>query len=116
MNTARTEQLEALRRRTRINTGSGKYAVAMTGYRGWQNNMAIGDGITSAQSALITRCETRAEAQKLAEELNDLQASVLPGSDSVPSYSAMPYDITDYLSADALRNGHRNADRRIATI
>lgn len=101
-------------RKINQNVSNGKYAVAMIGYRGYRREAAIGDGVTSATAALLTRCETMEEAEKIAAELNYSQPAVRPGSQDVPVYAAMKYAKGDYLSRQAReQNGSRDADRRI---
>lgn len=96
------------------NVTSGKWAVAMVGYRGWRRDSALGDGITSALNALLTRCETRQEAEELAASLNAEQPSVLPGLKDVPVYDARLYAKADYIGRQAReQNGNRDCDRRI---
>ncbi len=98
----------------RQNVTSGKWAVAMVGHKGWRRDAAIGDGITAALNALLTRCDTKEEAERLAAELNDAQPAVLPGSQDVPVYEARRYAKTDYLSRQAReQNGGRDCDRCI---
>lgn len=98
------------------NLSTGRYAVALVGYRGWRRDSAIGDGITSATSALVTRCRTKAEAVRIAAELNESQPSVMAGSPDVPVYQALPYRRDDYLSRQDRANGSRDVDRRIAGV
>ena len=99
------------------NVTSGKWAVAIVGYKGWRRDAAIGDGITSALNALITRCETKAEAEELAAALNAEQPSILPGSPDVPVYEARRYAKSDYIGRQAReQNGNRDCDRRIVHI
>lgn len=98
------------------NLGSGKWAVALVGWSGWCRQMAIGDGITRATIALVTRCETSDEAERIAAELNDAQPGVLPGSPDVPVFESRKYDKMDYISDQDRRNGSRNCDRRIASL
>lgn len=98
------------------NLTTGRYAVALVGYRGWRRDSAIGDGITSATSALVTRCATKAEAAAIARDLNDAQPCVMPGSQDVPVYQALAYHRTDYLSRQDRDNGNRDVDRRIAGV
>lgn len=93
----------------------GSWAVAIVGSKQWGCDMAIGDGITSAMSALVTRCKTQQEAEDIAATANDLQPGLLPGQGFAWVYVAHRYDITDYLSQQAQRNGRRKCDRRIAT-
>lgn len=96
---------------------SGKYAVAIVGFKGWRRDSAIGDGITSALSALVTRCATLVEAKSLAERLNNQQPRVRPGSVDVPVYAACKYLKSDYLSAQQRRNGQsRGCDRKIVHL
>lgn len=96
------------------NLSSGRWAVACVGMRGWMQDMAIGDGITSALQSLFTRCETREEAEKLAEELNEAEPGVMPGSPSVFVFEAMPYKKTDYIGSQNRDRGQtRDVDRRI---
>lgn len=47
------------------NVDAGTYAVAIVGYQAWRRDMAIGDGITSATSSLVTRCRTLKEAYRI---------------------------------------------------
>lgn len=99
------------------NVTSGRWAVAITGYRGWRRDAAIGDGITRATAALVTRCETKAEATELADALNGEQPAILPGTPDVPVYEARRYDRADYLSRqDRRQNGSRDCDRRIVQL
>ena len=99
------------------NVTSGKWAVAMVGYRGWMRDSAIGDGITSALNALLTRCETQQEAEELAASLNAEQPSVMPGSNDVPVYEARRYAKSDYIGRQARDlNGNRDCDRRIVHL
>lgn len=99
------------------NVTSGRYAVAIVGYRGWRRDAAIGDGITSALNALVTRCQTKAEALALAGELNAAQPAIMPGSQDVPVYECRKYDRADYLSRQAReQNGNRDCDRRIVNL
>ncbi len=100
--------------RLRRNINSGRWAVAIVGSRQWMSSAGIGDGITSAAAALITRCATKAEAEAIADAANDLNPGLLPGQGFAWIYAAVPYDITDYLSEQAQRNGRRKCDRRIA--
>ena len=96
------------------NVSSGKWAVAMVAWHGWMREDAIGDGITSALSALVTRCDTEDEAKTLAAALNDEQPTVMPGGKSVPVYGAMKYAKRDYIGRQAReQNGNRDADRNI---
>lgn len=97
------------------NVSSGHYAVALTGYRGWHRDSAIGDGITSATAALVTRCDSKAEAEAVAEEMNAQHAEPRPGSQDVPVYDARPYVRDDYMSRQAKQN-NRSCDRRIVRI
>lgn len=104
---------------TKINQNltSGKWAVAIVGYKGWCQSMAIGDGITSALNALITRCETKVEAVELAAALNAEQPSILPGRPCVPVYEARRYAKSDYIGRQAReQNGNRDCDRRIVRL
>lgn len=101
----------------RQNVTSGKWAVAIVGYRGWMRDAAIGDGITSALNALITRCGTAAEAHELADALNAEQPAILPGSPDVPVYEARRYAKSDYIGRQAReQNGSRDCDRRIVHL
>jgi hypothetical protein len=96
------------------NYDTGKWAVAVKGYKQWGSSGAIGDGITSATASLLTRCETQAEAEAIADAANDLQPGLLPGQGFAWIHEAVRYDITDYLSRQDLRNGRRKCDRRLA--
>lgn len=98
------------------NITSGKWAVALVGYKGWRRDSAIGDGITSAQCALVTRCESRQHAEAIVAEMTAKLPAVLPGSQDVPEYAVRAYRRTDYLSRQDLRNGSRDADRRIVRL
>ena len=99
------------------NVSSGRYAVALVGFRGWRRDSAIGDGITAATMALVTRTETQAEADRLAAELNDAQPGVLPGSPDVPRYEAGRYNKTDYIGQQNRDRGQtRDCDRRICDM
>ncbi len=99
------------------NVTSGKWAVAIVGYRGWMRDSAIGDGITSALNALVTRCETKKEAEILAAALNAEQPAILPGSQDVPVYEARLYAKSDYIGRQAREhNGNRDADRRVVHL
>jgi hypothetical protein len=99
------------------NLTSGKYAVALVGYRGWGRDSAIGDGIKAALRALVTRCGTMAEAEAMAARLNEAQPLVLPGSQDVPVYEARRYHRDDYISRqDLAQAGGRDCDRRIAGL
>lgn len=98
------------------NITSGKWAVAIVGYKGWRRDSAIGDGITSAQCALVTRCESRQQAEAIVAEMTATLPAVLPGSHDVPEYAVRAYRRTDYLSRQDLRNGSRDADRRIVRM
>lgn len=95
------------------NVTSGKHAVALVGYSGWRRESAIGDGVTKATMALVTRCGSKTDAARIAKALNDAQPGVLPGSKDVPVYEARKYAKTDYLSQQDRRNGDRDCDRRI---
>ncbi len=97
------------------NLDSGRYAVAVVGIKEWMRSSAIGDGITSASAALLTRCDSKREVEEIAAVANDLQPGLMPGQGVAWVYAALPYDITDYLSQQALRNGRRKCDRRIAS-
>jgi hypothetical protein len=110
------QTLAHLRETIQINLGSGKYAIALVAYAGWDHDSAIGDGITSAMNALVTRVATRELADQLADALNDAQPVLRPGSSNVPVYAAIKYDIADYLSRQDERNGKRPVDRQIAKI
>lgn len=97
--------------------GRGMWAVAITGQRQWGRDSAIGDGITSATMSLVTRCETREEADRMVEELTDLQPGLLPGSGSAWVFSAVKYCRTDYIGQQNIdRSQTRNCDRRIANL
>ncbi len=98
------------------NITTGKWAVALVGYQGWRRDSAIGDGITSAQCALVTRCESRQQAEAIVAEMTATLPTVLPGSQDVPEYAVRAYRRTDYLSRQDLRNGSRDADRRIVRL
>ena len=98
------------------NITSGKWAVAIVGYKGWRRDSAIGDGITSAQCALVTRCESREQAEAIVAEMTAELPGVMPGDPEVPEYEARVYRRTDYLSRQDLRNGSRDADRRIVRL
>jgi len=78
------------------------------------SSAAIGDGITSATASLVTRVDTRTEAEAIAAAANDLQPGLLPGNGFAWVYAAVPYRIEDYLNQQAQQNGRRKCDRRIA--
>lgn len=109
-NLSRQELLEKLCAMPQI-LDKGKWAVAVVGMRGWMTDYAIGDGITSATASLRTRCDTKEQAEKLAEEWNDAQPGVLPGSPSVFVYEARRYDRNDYFCRQSAK---RDCDRRIS--
>lgn len=97
-----------------VNLSSGRWAVARVGMKGWDRDFAIGDGITSAGMALLTRCPTSKEATALADAWNDAQPNVLPGSPSVFIYAARKYVRHDYIDSQNIgRNQCRDCDRRI---
>ena len=99
--------------KTNQNLSNGRFAVACVGYRGWRRDSAIGDGITAATMALVTRCETMAEAEAIAQARNDAQPGVMPG-DHVPVFEAVRYRKQDYIgSQNAGRGQTRDCDRRI---
>ena len=99
------------------NITSGKWAVALVGYKGWRRDSAIGDGITSALNALVTRCETREQAEAIVSELAARLPAIMPGSQDVPEYEVRLYRKADYISAQARQyNGNRDADRRIVRL
>lgn len=101
----------------RQNITSGRWAVAWIGMRGWRRYAAIGDGITRATACLVTRCGAKAEAQALAEALNDAQPGVLPGDPDVPAFECRPYVQRDYIADQAWnQNGQRDCDRRIMSV
>jgi hypothetical protein len=88
--------------------------VAIVGYKGWRRDAAIGDGITGALNALVTRTATKEEAERLADELNADQPSIMPGTPDVPVYEVRRYVKSDYISRQAReQNGNRDCDRRI---
>ena len=95
---------------------TGRYAVALVGYKGWRRDSAIGDGITLALHALVTRCNTREQAEAIVAELNAPLPRVTPGGQDVPEYAVRLYRTTDYLSRQARLNGDRDADRRIVRL
>jgi|ERR1700753_3218564 len=99
----------------KVNLSKGNWAVAVTGMKGWRNDFAIGDGITKALNALVTRTETESEARDLARLLNSAQPEIRPGGQSVFVYEAMEYQKESYLSRQDLGLG-RDCDRRIARI
>lgn len=102
---------------TTRNLSSGKWAVAISGMRGWCNDMALGNGITEAMHALVGRYQTKDEAEAEAKKLNDAQPAVMPGSPSVHVFEARKYDPTDYIGRQNLERGqNRDCDRRIANI
>ena len=96
------------------NLSSGRYAVACVGSRQWMSSAAIGDGVTSATSALVTRCKTRVEAERIAAELNASQPTLLPGQGFAWVFEAVPYRHTDYIGRQNRERGQtRDCDRRI---
>lgn len=110
----RIELHEEFFRRLPRELNRGRWAVAIASSKQWRSSAAIGDGITSAAVALVTRCETRQDAEAIAAAANDLQPGLMPGQGFAWVYEAVRYDIADYLSQQAQRNGRRNCDRRIA--
>ena len=98
------------------NLTNGPWAVAVVGYRGWRRDSAIGDGITSALSAVLTRCRDRREAEVLAASLNAEQPTILPGTPDVPVYEARRYVQSDYLSRQAREQGGADMRRFIRSI
>lgn len=108
------EAMQKLRAMPR-NLDKGRWAVAIVGMRGWRRDGVIGDGITAALNALLTRCSSKAEAVRLAQAWNDAQPGVLPGSPDVFVYEARPYRCSDYIGSQELhRHGARECARRIA--
>ena len=96
------------------NLSTGRYAVALVGYRGWGRDSAIGDGITAATMALVTRCETMAEAEDIAQTRNDAQPGIMPGSQDIPVFEAVKYQKLDYIGSQNAGCGQtRDCDRRI---
>lgn len=101
---------------TTRNLSSGRWAVALVGWRQWRQDAAAGDGITTALHALVGRYDTREEAEAEAARLNDAQPGTPPGAPSVPEFDARPYRVDDYLSRQQREQGQRRAcDRRIAS-
>jgi hypothetical protein len=96
------------------NVTSGRWAVAIVGMKGWCRDSAIGDGITRATKALVTRCQSKKEAEELAQKWNDAQPGIMPGSQDVFVYEAVAYSKADYISQQDQRNGMRDCDRQIA--
>lgn len=97
------------------NLSSGKWAVAVVGLRGWMRESALGDGITNALNALVTRMGTRQEAEAVAAKLNSATMAILPGGSDVCVYESRPYRRADYIGSQQLANGqNRDCDRRIA--
>lgn len=80
------------------NTASGRWAVAFDGIDQWRCSMAIGDGITKASMALVTRTETKAEAERIAERLRDMQPGLMPGRGAAYSVCVVRYCRRDYVS------------------
>ena len=98
------------------NLDSGRFAVAIVGSRQWMSSAAIGDGITTATMALVTRCDSRAEAERIAGEENAKQPAILPGQGFAWVYAAVPYRRSDYIGRQNRERGqNRNCDRRIAS-
>lgn len=99
------------------NLTSGRWAVAIVGYREWRRESAIGDGITSALSALVTRCDSREEAEALAASLNAEQPAILPGTPAVPEYAAVQFDRSRFIGRQAReQNGIRSCDMRVVDL
>lgn len=100
------------------NLTSGRWAVAVVGRQEWMRRSAIGDGVTSATMSLVTRCETKQEAEELADRLNDLEPGVMPQSGSSAwIFEAVPYKKTDYISGQNVRRSQtRDCDRQIARL
>lgn len=113
-NQSRSEAREALHKSIRVNVSSGRWAVACIGSKQWMSEAAIGDGITSATSSLVTRCETREEAESLAEKMNDLEPGILPGQGFAWVFAAVKYSKSDYIGSQNWdRNQRRDCDRRL---
>ncbi len=99
----------------RRNLSSGTWAVAIVGSKQWMSNAAIGDGITAATSAMVTRCATEEEAEAIADAANDLEPCCLPGQGFAWVYRAKKYAKKDYIGSQNWgRNQRRDCDRRIA--
>jgi hypothetical protein len=97
------------------NLSSGRYAVACVGSRQWMRESAIGDGITAATMALVTRCETHETAREIAQALNDAQPAILPGQGFAWVYEAVLYRRNDYIGQQNIdREQTRDCDRRIS--
>lgn len=99
------------------NIDNGRWAVAIVGSKQWMSEAAIGDGITTATMSLVTRCQSKAEAEELADKLNDLEPGLLPGQGFAWVFAAVKYTKTDYISRQNVQRGQiRNCDRRIARL
>ena len=99
------------------NLTSGSWAVAISGMRGWCQDMAYGDGITTAFHALVERYVTRVQAVAEADRLNAMQPAVMPGGSSVMVFEARRYRRADYIGSQNLARGQdRDCDRRIAVV
>jgi len=112
---SRVELHREFHARLRRNLSSGRWAVAIVGSEQWMSSAAIGDGITSATAALLTRCKTKAEAEAIAAAANDLEPGLLPGQGFRWVYQALPYRRDDYIGSQNRQRGQRrDCDRRIA--
>ena len=89
-----------------------EWALAVVGMRGWRTDGAIGDGITKASWALVSRHSTEHGARAEMSRREAAQTPILPGSASQPEYAVVPYRMSDYLAREDRRNGDRPADIR----
>lgn len=100
-----------------IELEKGKWAVACTGTRQWGGDASLGDGITLAHNALVTRTVTKAAAEEIVRRFKAAQPLLMPGSGNVRTYEVLRYEIKDYLSWQQVnQNQCRNVDRRIAKV
>lgn len=98
----------------RVNLTSGKFAIAITGRRGFRTDFAVGNGITESLNTLVTRCDSREVAEALCAALNESQPSVRPGV-VIDCYDVMPYRKTDYIGRQNRSRGQtRDCDRQCA--
>lgn len=106
--------MTATKKTIRVNLTSGNFAVAITGRRGYRTDYACGNGITEALNTLVTRCETREEAEAICAALNDSQPSEKPGC-MIDCHEVVAYRKTDYIGRQNRERGQtRDCDRQCA--
>lgn len=95
----------------RINLTKGAYAVRVSYRTDGRRDFACGDGIVNATSTLVTRCDTREEAEEIAELLNDSQ----PRTGLRDVHEAVKYSRNDYIGKQNIQRGQtRDCDRQCA--